>query len=139
MIVKREVLLKAIVTDKLKTQLKEAVHGAIGQLTDSQEEMEKQYRRLMLEVQRMDASRAMAVRQQVDIERRKHEDAKKDLEEQLAEYDELQDGEEFVLRTLEGTVDIQVGDNFFEKVRGAEIVIEDDIVKEIREQSSAAA
>jgi hypothetical protein len=139
MIVKREVLLKAIVTDKLRTQLKDAVQGAIGQLTESQEEMEKQYRRLMLEVQRMDASRAMAVRQQVDIERRKHEDAKKDLEEQLAEYDELKDGEEFVLRTLEGTVEIQVGDNFFEKVRGAEIVIQDDIVKEIREQSPEPA
>jgi len=137
MIVKREVLLKAIVTDRLKAQLKEAVEGAIGQLTDSQEEMEKQYRRLMLEVQRMDATRAMAVRQQVDVERRKHEDAKKDLQEQLAEYDELQMGEEFVLRTLEGTVEIQLGDNFFEKVRGAEIVIEDDIVKEIREQGPA--
>src|SRR6476661_2737205 len=107
MIVKREIVLKAIVTEKLKASLKDAVQGAIGQLSDSQEEMEKQYRRLMLEVQRMDATRAMAVRQQVDIERRKHDDAKKDLEEQLAEYEELQMGEEFVLRALEGTVEIE--------------------------------
>jgi hypothetical protein len=87
----------------------------------------------MLEVQRMDAGRAMAVRQQVDLERRKQEDAKKELTEQREEYEKLQMGEEFVLRVVEGTVDVKIGDNFFEKARGAEIIIEDDIVKEIRE------
>ena len=71
MIIKREVLLKAIVTEKLKAQLTESVDGTIQQLNEAQEEMERQYRRLMLEVQRMDAGRAMAVRQQVDLERRK--------------------------------------------------------------------
>ena len=133
MIVKREIVLKAIVTDQLKTQLRESVEGAIAQLDEAQEEMERQYRRLMLEVQRMDAGRAMAVRQQVDAERRRQEDAKKELQEQLGEYDQLQMGEEFVLRVLEGSVDIQVGDNFFTKMRQAEIVVEDDVVKEIRE------
>lgn len=133
MTVKREVLLKAIVTDKLKEQLKELVQGTIQELDESTEEMERQYRRLMLEVQRMDAGRAMAVRQQVDAERRKQQEMKKDLERQLTEYDDLQDGEEVVLRMMEGNVDIQLGDNFSEKVRRAEIVIKDDIVQEIRE------
>jgi len=133
MIIKREVLLKAIVTEKLKAQLTESVDGTIQQVNEAQEEMERQYRRLMLEVQRMDAGRAMAVRQQVDLERRKQEDAKKELTEQREEYDKLQLGEEFVLRAVEGTVEIRVGDNFFEKARGAEIIVEDDIVKEIRE------
>jgi hypothetical protein len=133
MIIKREVLLKAIVTEKLKAQLTESVDGAIQQVNEAQEEMERQYRRLMLEVQRMDAGRAMAVRQQVDLERRKQEDAKKELTEQREEYDKLQLGDEFVLRAVEGTVEINLGDNFFEKARGAEIIVEDDIVKEIRE------
>src|SRR5207248_5808649 len=133
MIIKREVLLKAIVTEKLKAQLTESVDGTIQQLNEAQEEMERQYRRLMLEVQRMDAGRAMAVRQQVDLERRKQEDAKKELTEQREEYMKLQLGEEFVLRVVEGTVEVSVGDNFFEKARGAEIIIEDDIVKELRE------
>ena len=133
MIIKREVLLKAVVTERLKEQLQQGVHETIEQVDQAQEEMERQYRRLMLEVQRMDAGRAMAVRQQVDAERRKQEDAKKELQEQLTEYDQLQMGEEIVLRVLEGTVDVKVGDNFFDKVRRAEILIEDDVVKEIRE------
>src|SRR6266542_6805094 len=131
MLIKREILLKAIVTDRLKANLTEAVQNTINRLGEEQEEMERQYRRLMLEVQRMDASRAMSVRQQVDLERRRAEDAKKELQEQLAEYQGLQMGEEFVLRQLEGTVEVKVGDNFFEKVSHAEILIEDDIVKEI--------
>lgn len=133
MLIKREILLKAIVTDRLKANLTEAVQNTINRLGEEQEEMERQYRRLMLEVQRMDASRAMSVRQQVDLERRRAEDAKKELQEQLAEYQGLQMGEEFVLRQLEGTVEVKVGDNFFEKVSHAEILIEDDIVKEIRD------
>ena len=106
MIIKREILLKAIVTERLKEQLKEGVNETLEQLDQAQEEMERQYRRLMLEVQRMDASRAMAVRQQVDAERRKQEEAKKELQEQLAEYEGLVMGEEFVLRVMEGTVDL---------------------------------
>jgi YlqD protein len=133
MIIKREVLLKAVVTERLKEQLQQGVHETIQQVDQAQEEMERQYRRLMLEVQRMDAGRAMAVRQQVDAERRKQEDAKKELQDQLAEYDQLQMGEEIVLRVMEGTVDLNVGDNFFDKVRRAEILIEDDVIKEIRE------
>jgi len=133
MIIKREILLKAIVTERLKEQLKEGVTETLEQLDQAQEEMERQYRRLMLEVQRMDASRAMAVRQQVDAERRKQEEAKKELQEQLAEYDGLVMGEEFVLRVMEGTVDLKLGDNFFDKVRRAEILLEDDVIKELRE------
>src|SRR4029078_8087778 len=122
----REILLKAVVTDQLKAQLKESVEAALQQLDEAQEEMERQYRRLMLEVQRMDAGRAMAVRQQVDAERRKQDEAKKELKEQLAEYDQLEMGSEFVLRVLEGTVEIQPGDRFFDKMRSAEILLEDD-------------
>jgi capsule polysaccharide export protein KpsE/RkpR len=133
MIVKREILLKAIVTEQLKNQLREGVKETLEQIDQGQEEMERQYRRLMLEVQRMDAGRAMAVRQQVDAERRRQDDAKKELQDQLAEYEELQLGEEFVMRVLEGTVEIREGDNFFDKIRRAEIIVEDDIVKELRE------
>ena len=61
MLIKREILLKAIVTNKLKANLTEAVQNTINRLGEEQEEMERQYRRLMLEVQRMDASRAMSV------------------------------------------------------------------------------
>lgn len=137
MILKRQILLKAIVTEKLKQDLHESVNDAIKRVEDEQEELERQSRRLMLELQRTDLNRAMAFRQQLDAEKRKREDLKAALQEQLAEYSSLTLGEEITRGTLEGDVEIKVGDNLEQKMGQAEIVVEDDIVKEIRDPASA--
>src|SRR5204862_4978995 len=116
MILKRQILLKAIVTEKLKEQLIQDVEDAIKRVEESQDELDRQSRRLMLELQRTDLNRAMAFRQQLDVEKRKQEDVKAALQEQLKEYQELQLGEEFTRGTLEGEVEVQVGDNIVEKL-----------------------
>jgi hypothetical protein len=133
MILKRQILLKAVVTDGLKEQLIQEVNDAIQRVEDAQDELERQSRRLMLELQRTDLNRAMAFRQQLDAEKRKQEDVKATLQEQLKEYQELTLGEEIVRGTLEGDVEIGVGDNINEKLGQAEILVEDDVVKEIRD------
>jgi len=130
---KREVLVKAIVTEKLKEELKAQVQNALDELASAQEEIERQYRRLMLELQRTDLNRAMAIRQQMDLERRRQEETRRELEERLKEYDALALESEIGLATYEGIVEIQPGDNFVRKTRQAEIVLRDDIVQEIRE------
>ncbi|MBI3912125.1 MAG: 16S rRNA processing protein RimM [Armatimonadetes bacterium] len=133
MTLKREVLVKAIVTEKLKNDLKQGVENALKELAATQEEIERQYRRLMLELQRTDLNRAMAVRQQIDAERRRQEEARRELEERLKEYDQLEMDTEIPLATYEGLVEIQPGDNLMEKMRGAEILLKDDIIQEFRE------
>ena len=92
-----------------------------------------QSRRVMLELQRTDLNRAMAFRQQLDAEKRKHSDLKEELDERLKEYEALEMRTEFVRGLLEGQVDLQVGDNLREKLSRAEIVTEDDIIREIRD------
>jgi capsule polysaccharide export protein KpsE/RkpR len=132
MILKRQIVLKAIVTEKLKESLIAEVQEAMGEVTDAQSELDRQSRRVMLELQRTDLNRAMAFRQQLDLEKRKQEDVKKDLQDRLAEYQGLEMDTEFVRGLLEGTVDIQEGDNLVEKLGRAEIIVKDDIVQEIR-------
>jgi hypothetical protein len=133
MILKRQVLLKAVVTETLKEELIRGVEETIQRVQDSQDELERQSRRLMLELQRTDLNRAMAYRQQLDAEKRKHEDVKAALQEQLQEYQALELGTEFERGTIEGDVEIQVGDNIEEKMGQAEVLIQDGIVKEIRD------
>lgn len=137
MILKRQILLKAIVTEKLKQDLHDSVTEAIKRVEEEQEELERQSRRLMLELQRTDLNRAMAFRQQLDAEKRKRDDLKAALQEQLNEYASLTMGEEITRGTLEGDVEVKVGDNLEQKMGQAEIVVEDDIVKEIRDPASA--
>lgn len=133
MIIKRNVLLKAVVTEGLKSQLIEEVTEAIGQVEQAQDELERQSRRLMLELQRTDMNRAMAFRQQLEVEKRRHEDAKAELQESLRQYEALELGSEFTRGALEGSVELKVGDNISERLGLAEILIEDDVIKELRD------
>lgn len=133
MFIKRQILLKAVVTERLKEQLVADVQDAIQRVEDSQEELERQSRRLMLELQRTDMSRAMAFRQQLEMEKRKQEDVKAELQEQLKEYQELELNKEITRGALEGYVELNVGDNLQEKLGQAEILIQDDLVQEIRD------
>ena len=136
MILKRQILLKAVVTDNLKEQLVQDVQDAIQRVEEAQDELERQSRRMMLELQRTDLNRAMAYRQQLEAEKRKHDEVKAALQEQLQQYNGLTLGEEFERGALEGDVQIQVGDNIEEKLGQAEILVEDGIVKEIRDPAA---
>ena len=133
MILKREILLKAVVTERLQAELIQSVEEAIQRVEDQQSELDRQSRRLMLELQRTDMNRAMAFRQQLEVEKRKQEDVKAALTEQLKEYRELILGEEFARGTIEGQVEVQVGDNIQEKLGRAEILTKDDIIQELRD------
>jgi hypothetical protein len=133
MVLNRQVVLKAIVTPRLKESLIAEVNEAVERVNETQDQLEVQSRRVMLELQRTDLNRAMAFRQQLDAEKRKHSDLKEELEERLKEYQALEMGTEFVRGVIEGQVDVQVGDNLIEKMSRAEILTEDDIIREIRD------
>jgi hypothetical protein len=133
MILKRQVLLKAVVTDRLKEELIQSVEEAIARVVEEQDELDRQSRRLMLELQRTDMNRAMAFRQQLEGEKRKREDLKAALQEQRQAYDALELGAEFERGTLESEVEVKIGDNIQAKLGQAEILVEDDIIKEIRD------
>lgn len=136
MILKRQILLKAVVTERLKEQLIQDVQDAIQRVEESQEELDRQSRRLMLELQRTDMNRAMAFRQQLEAEKRKQDDVKAELQEQLTAYQGLELGEEIARGTLEGDIEVGVGDNLVEKLGQAEILVEDDVVKEVRDPAA---
>src|SRR5437016_10199163 len=96
MILNRQIVLKAIVTPRLKEELIAEVQEAIERVNETQDQLEVQSRRVMLELQRTDLNRAMAFRQQLDTEKRKHSDLKEELDERLKEYQALEMGTEFV-------------------------------------------
>ena len=138
MILNRQIVLKAIVTPRLKEELIAEVREAMDRVNETQDQLEMQSRRVMLELQRTDLNRAMAFRQQIDAEQRKHKELKDDLDERLKEYEGLEMGSEFVRGLLEGQVDLKEGDNLKEKLGQAEIVTEDDIIREIRDPAPTA-
>lgn len=132
--VRRSISLYAIVTDKLKEELRTELQEAIDATQRRVDQMDFQSRRFLSDLQATDLTQAMAARRQIEAEKRRHEALKQDLATQLADVDKLELGSEFARGTIEGTVEVNVGDDLLAKVTGAAIVIKDGMIVEVREE-----
>lgn len=131
--VRRTVTLKVIVTEKYKEEQIKALEEAIAEVEQAQSQIEFRSRIYLADLQRQDISRAAAFRRQVESEKERQQEMRERLQEALQEIRSLSIGDEHTLGTVEGFVDLQVGDNFRQKMSGAEIVLKDDVVVELRE------
>ncbi len=129
--IKRPVLLKAIVTEKLKAELQAELQQAADQADIRIQQLEFTSKRYIQELQKTDIQQAMALRQQLQAEQQKNEQAKQQILERKRQIEELELDSEFVRGTLEGLVDVKEGDDLG-KIMSAEIVVKDDIIVEVR-------
>lgn len=133
--VHRPVVIKAIVTESFKRLYTQDLEDAIKRVEAIIQQIDVQVRRFELERQVTPQSRAL--RQQLELERTRQEATRAELQARLREAQDLNVNDEFTQGTLEGTVEIAVGDNLFDKIAGTEIVVKDGIVLEIREAPAA--
>ena len=130
---KRVVMVKAIVTEAFKSNLQNELERAIKNLENQAAQMETQSRNYMESLKQKGLmQKASAFRQQLDDERSRQAQAKADLTLKIEEAKKLVIGSEFVQGPLEGPVKVAVGDNLYKKVGGAEIIVKDGIIQEIR-------
>jgi hypothetical protein len=132
LVIKRPVQIIAIVTEDMKKELTAELSEASDQAQRRIEQMEFQGRRYLADIQRTNLTQAMAVRQQLEKEKGRYEDVKKELTERIAEVTGLEIGAEYPRGTVESEVEIATGDNLFEKLSATSIVVKDGIVQEIR-------
>jgi YlqD protein len=135
--VQRPVVIKTIVTESFKRLYVADLEDAIKRVDAVVQQIDVQARRFDLERQVSPQSRA--VRQQLEIERARQDAAHAELTARLREAQELKLNEEFTQGTIEGIAELAVGDNLFDKISRAEIVVKDGIVMEIREGAPAAS
>jgi hypothetical protein len=129
---KRAVTIKAIVTEELKSDLKDELAKTLSRIDSAAQQLDFQLRRYVPEVAKADIEQAGRLRREIEGERQKHESARAELGNRLREVAALEIGSEFVQGTLEGEVEIAPGDNLLEKIGGAEIVIKDGVIQEIK-------
>lgn len=130
--IKRPVLLKAIVTEKLKEELNAELQEAADQADVRIQQLEFTSKRYIQELQKSNIQQAMGLRQQVQAEQQKQESIKQQLLGQQKQIGELELGSEFLRGTLEGIVEVREGDDLGQVLGGAEILVKDDIVVEVR-------
>lgn len=132
-IVKRDVVLRAIVTDALKADLDEEFGQAIDELDRQITRLDIGARQYVTDLQRSDIQQAMAVRQQIEAEKRRLQQTKDQLIQRRRQIGELEPGAEIIRGTIEGQTELRIGDNLQTALRGVEVVLKDDEVVEIRE------
>ncbi|MFW5868609.1 MAG: YlqD family protein [Armatimonadota bacterium] len=131
--IKRDVVLRAIVTEGLKQELDDEFSEAIEQIDERITQLDVGARQYVTELQRSDIQQAMAVRQQIEAEKRRFRQAKDQLIQRQRQVEELEEGTEIVRGTIESHTEVSVGDNIQTALRGVEIVVEDDEIVDIRE------
>ncbi len=129
----RPVIIKAVVTESFKRLYTQELEETVKRVDALVQQLDTQIRRTELERQLTPQSRA--VRQQLELERARQEAAKAELLMRLREAEQLVINSEFAQGTLEGMVDVAVGDNLFTKIGRTEIVVKDGIIMEIREEA----
>jgi len=130
---KRVVMVKAIVTEAFKQNLVKELERAVANLDAQTTQMEMQSKNYLEDLKKKGLmQKAAAFKHQLDDERSRQAAAKSDLLMKIEESKRLQLNSEFVQGPLEGPVNVSMGDNLYKKVGGAEILVKDGIVQEIR-------
>ncbi len=133
-ILKRNVILRSIVTDKLKQQMQEELQRAVEEIDQRIQQIDFQTKPYLTELQRTNLQQAMQVRKQIDAEKSKQQNTRDALIAQKAQVAELELSTEVVRGTLESYVEVKEGDDLSELLGGVEIVTKDDLVVDIRQR-----
>jgi len=135
-VVQRPVIIKAIVTEAFKRLYMADLEEAIKRVDAVTQQIDVQVRRFELERQ-VTPQQTRNLRAQLELERQRQEATKIELQARLREAQDLELNTEFTQGTIEGTVEVGVGDNLFDKISRTEIIVKDGIVLEIREGAAA--
>lgn len=129
--VTRPVIVKVRVTDGYKKAAAAEVQDALARLDSRLEQLNLQYNRIQ-EMEKKNPRQAAGGLQQIDAERQKVVEARRQLTERLKEIGRLAEGQEVVHGRVESVVEIKVGDHWG-KLMSVEVVLQDGQVVEIRQ------
>ena len=134
-IVKRNVILRSIVTEQLQAELKEELQRGIEEIDQRIRQIDFRTQPYITELQRSNIQQAMAVRQQIEQEKERQRAVREVLLERLKQVEELKLEAEVIRGTLESEVEVNEGDNLAELLGGQEIVTQDNVVVAIRQRA----
>jgi len=138
LVIRRPVTVKAIVTDGLKDELLMDLQEAMQKVELDLQQLEFEGKRLLADLEKQGSERIDVFKQQLEAERQKRLDAKKELAQKMQAVDALELGQEVVHSTVEAEWTVEVGQNWKE-IYGTEIILKDDIVVEIREAGPSSS
>ncbi len=130
--IRQPVAVKFILTELTKQQILTEHRRQIDRLTEELEQLEIQGKEALEQAMAAGGDVAQQVREQIEQERINREQQREQLIQQIQQIQQMELGTEIQNMNVETSVDVHVGDDWGKILRGAEIVIKDGIVYEIR-------
>ncbi len=134
MLVKRSTKVKMIMTPDTRRALDADYLGELKQIRLELEQLEFQFKKLVADAKKKNLD-AQQIGYKIEQERKKRLMRLEQLEVRIKEMLRIEDGVELYHSTVDTFVDIKVGDCWSKMVEQPEIVLQDGIVVEIRDES----
>lgn len=127
----RTITVKQVVTENFKKKAALEIQEALKKVELDIDNFDKQTKKTITELTLKGYSQINQVKQQVETEKEKLNSYKQQLLERLKLISKLNLDEEVVQGTVDGPMDITVGDNF-DGLNKVEVILKDGVVVEIR-------
>lgn len=125
----RPITVKVIVTEQLKEKIAFDLQHALQRVEGELQQIDYQSIKVQNDSEKVNPQRVTAIRNQLDTEKQKRLDARRELLEKLKAIAALEIGQEQVHSTVESVFEVNIGDSWQHAV---EIVLKDDRIVEIR-------
>lgn len=130
----RKVLVRSQVNDRLKGLLSKEIEGNLRGLEIEYGKLQGQREQYLGQCREKDVKPDYDIMKKIAIEEEKYKTSRHQLQVRMDEIKSMEDGSEYVHGTVDSPVDVKVGDNWHQIMGGIEVLLEDGIVKEIRER-----
>jgi hypothetical protein len=133
---KRQVAVKAIVTETFKKNASAELQENLKQLDLAMQQLEFQGKKALseLEKQKPSPQQIENLKMQIEQERQRLLANKQELLQRLNQIAQLEMNSEFLQGVVDNYVEVKIGDNLYEKMSNTEVILKDGIVVEIRGQ-----
>lgn len=131
MLIHRKIKIKTIVTEEFKVSLAKEIQEGLKQVEAELNFLEQKGKKTITELTIKGSNQVSAVKEQIEWEKRKREETKINLTEQLKQVQGLEIGNEVMQGEVEGPVEVKVGSQWNELFQ-KEIVLKDGVIVEIR-------
>ncbi|BAU27574.1 YlqD protein [Aneurinibacillus soli] len=131
--IKREIKVLMVLTEAARQKLNTELCGMQERYRLELEQLDFQAKKLMHEAQRKGRDAIAIVERRLSQEKAAREEKLAGIANQLEHIASLADGSEIPYTTVQSEVEIRVGDRWDDRMSGAEIVLVDGLVAEIRE------
>lgn len=130
--IRQPVAVKFILTDLTKQQILNEQRSQIERLTFELEQLDQQGAQAIEQAMAQSGEAAEQVRAQLEQEKSNRVEQREQLIQQIQQIQQMELGSEIQNMTVETSVEVHVGDDWGKILQGAEIVIKDGRVHELR-------